>query len=1088
MGYPIKINRQTKTGSVKETFQMKRTSTFPIYLGLVLLWITTSILSTQTASAAALSSIQIQPATPPRLLAGQTLQLTATGTYSDGSTADITSKVTWSISNTSVAKISATGLVSIVESAGGPGMPGMPGGPPPDGNFGSAGGPPPGQGDDGLGGRPRSNNSSRAGRPRPGGAGPADGPPPGGGPGGGGMPAGSVVSITATLAGVTSPPISLTVMTTEGPAIYSQSGGTASRSNQTITASDKNTSGVKVTDKGTFTLSDSNVTTSGNTTAMENSSFYGLNAAVLALSGSKITMTNGTITTSGTGANGAFAVGKGSVVELSKVKISCLASGAHGVDATIAGTIICTDVDITTAGNGAAAAISTDRGGGTVTFTRGSASTSGTRSPGIYSTGSITVSNARITATGSEAIVIEGKNSVTLTNTTLSCLRQCGAMLYQSFSGDAGVGTSILTMTGGSLTAAEGPMFYITNTSAVVDIKGDAKLSAASGTLINAAAGRWGNTGSNGGRLTFKADGEILTGDIVCDNVSSVTATLQNKTTLKGTINAEGTAKVMALTLDTTSIWEVTGTSYLTSLTDQDVNLANIHDNGHTIYYDLKADVNKWLGGKTWKLAEGGTLSPFGGPGFPPGGPSGPGNGPGGPDGNRPPPVEGGFETLFVSPIFGDNMVLQRGKPNTIWGWAKPGEEIRVTIADCTGKTVAKNDGRWSAVIEPPAPGGPYTIVIDGPQHVEFHDILVGDVWLCGGQSNMEMGLGQARNGSEEVKAADHPRIRLFVVKQQTARKPAAVPQGAWKVCSPKNVGEGWDGFSAVAYFFGRWLQQDIDVPIGLVEDCGGGTPAEAWTSAETLRSLGNINAGSGPDTPAILYNGMIAPVAPLAVSGAIWYQGESNTERAAQYRKLLAAMIADWRRAFGQGDFPFYIVSLAAHKQHKDTTGDDSWAELRAAQDFVANTVTNSGLAVAIDVGDARDVHPKDKKEVGERLALLALARHYGKNVPYSGPRFASVEKIPGALKISFTHMDGGLVVKGDKLEEFSVCGEDCKWHWADARIVGETVVVSSSEVPNPVAARYAWQANPKATLFNGAGLPAIPFRTDDGGGTDGK
>ena len=270
---------------------MKKDSTFPMYFGLILLWITTSILITETASAAALSSIQIQPTTPPKLLAGQTLQLTAKGTYSDGSIADITSKVTWSISDTSVATISATGLVSIVESAGGPGMPGMPGGPPPDGTFSPAGGPPPGggpgvgmppgQGDDSPGVRTRSNKSSRTGRPSPGGAGPAGGPPPGGGPGGG-MPTPSVVSIKATLDGVTSSSVSLTIVTTEGPAIYSQSGGNVSRSNQKITASDKNTSGVKVTDKGTFTLSDSNVTTSGPTTAMENSSFYGLNAAVLA--------------------------------------------------------------------------------------------------------------------------------------------------------------------------------------------------------------------------------------------------------------------------------------------------------------------------------------------------------------------------------------------------------------------------------------------------------------------------------------------------------------------------------------------------------------------------------------------------------------------------------------------------------------------------------------------------------------------------------------------------------------------------------------------------------------------------------------
>jgi sialate O-acetylesterase len=422
-------------------------------------------------------------------------------------------------------------------------------------------------------------------------------------------------------------------------------------------------------------------------------------------------------------------------------------------------------------------------------------------------------------------------------------------------------------------------------------------------------------------------------------------------------------------------------------------------------------------------------------------------------------------------------MVLQRGKPNTIWGWAKAGREIRVTLGERTVKTVTQDDGRWSVVIQPPAPGGPYTVVIDGPQRAEFHDVLVGDVWLCGGQSNMEMGLGQARNGSEEVRAADYPKIRLFVVKQQIARQPAAVPQGTWKICSPKNVGEGWNGFSAVAYFFGRRLQRDIDVPIGLVEDCSGGTPAEAWTSAETLRTLDNSKIGSGPDTPSVRYNGMIAPVAPLAITGAIWYQGEANTGRAAQYRALLAAMISDWRKVFGQGDFPFYIVSLAAFKQHKDIPGDDSWAELRAAQDFVAHTVTNSGLAVAIDVGDAQDVHPKDKKEVGDRLALVALARHYGKNIPYSGPRFASMEMLSGALKLSFTHVDGGLVVKGGQLEEFSLCGEDRQWHWADAKIAGESIVVSSSEVPNPVAVRYAWQANPKATLFNGAGLPAVPF-----------
>ena len=234
------------------------------------------------------------------------------------------------------------------------------------------------------------------------------------------------------------------------------------------------------------------------------------------------------------------------------------------------------------------------------------------------------------------------------------------------------------------------------------------------------------------------------------------------------------------------------------------------------------------------------------------------------------------------------------------------------------------------------------------------------------------------------------------------------------------------------------------------------------------------------PTMPSVLYNGMIVPVAPLAISGAIWYQGEANASHAAQYRTLLPAMIADWRKVFGQGDFPFYIVSLASFMQHKDAPGDDWWAELRESQDFAAHTVKNSGLAVAIDVGDANDIHPKNKKEVGERLALIALAKYYGQKISYSGPRFVSATKIPGALKLHFEHTDGGLVVKGDKLEEFSVRGDDGKWRWANAKIEDDSVVVSSPEVPAPVAARYAWQSNPHATLFNAADLPAIPFRTD--------
>jgi hypothetical protein len=400
----------------------------------------------------------------------------------------------------------------------------------------------------------------------------------------------------------------LTIVTTEGPATYSQSGGNVTKSKQTMTASNNDESGIKIADKGVFTLSDSTITTTGNTSGMENSSFYGLNAGALAMSGSKITLANCTISTRGRGANGAFAMGQNSIVELSKVKIDCVASGAHGIDATIAGTVVCTDVDITTAGNGAAAAISTDRGGGTITFTRGTAFSSGTRSPGIYSTGNITVSDATIAATGSEAGVIEGKNSVTLNNTILSCKRQCGAMLYQSFSGDAQVGSCLFAMNGGSLTATEGPLFYVTNTRAVIELKG-AELSAASGTFLNAAAGNWGRAGANGGDVTFKLDGEKLTGNIICDGISSIACTLQNATTFKGAVNTDNTAKKITLALDATSVWKVAGTSYLTSLTDADTTLANLHGNGNTIYYDSGDAANGWLEGKTRTLTGGGKLT-----------------------------------------------------------------------------------------------------------------------------------------------------------------------------------------------------------------------------------------------------------------------------------------------------------------------------------------------------------------------------------------------------------------------------------------------------------------------------------------------
>ncbi|MBP2650377.1 MAG: hypothetical protein H6Q74_1202 [Firmicutes bacterium] len=389
---------------------------------------------------------------------------------------------------------------------------------------------------------------------------------------------------------------------------YYQDGGTVVTANEAYTGSETNEYGVYVTDGGTLTLANCSVTTSGATTSTDDSSFYGLNAGVLACDASTITLSDCTVTTSGLGANGVFATDSGSSVTLSNVTIDCTGGLGHGVDATYGGVLTLTDVDITTSGN-SGAALATDRGGGTITATGGTMTTAGSGSPGIYSTGTITVDGATISATGSEGAVIEGLNSIILTDTVLSGAKKCGAMIYQSFSGDAEVGTGTFTMTGGSLTAEVGPLFYSTNTTAVVKLT-DVDATAASGVILKASADNWGTEGENGADVTFTADSQTLTGDVVADAVSTISLTLQNSSTLTGTINGENTASSIALTLDATSIWSVTGTSYLTTLSDSDTTLANIDDNGYTIYYDSSLSANSWLNAETYTLTDGGKLAP----------------------------------------------------------------------------------------------------------------------------------------------------------------------------------------------------------------------------------------------------------------------------------------------------------------------------------------------------------------------------------------------------------------------------------------------------------------------------------------------
>jgi hypothetical protein len=372
-----------------------------------------------------------------------------------------------------------------------------------------------------------------------------------------------------------------------------------------------------VTGSGKLALTNATITTSGNPSSQDSSSFYGLNAAVLAADGGTIDLSDSTVTTTGTGANGVFATGDGSAVNLSNVTIQASADGAHAVMATAGGTMTLSNVDMTTAG-GSSSAIATDRGGGTITVSGGTVTASGMNSAGLYSTGDIAVTDGTFNITGAEAAVIEGANSITLTDTDLTSTKsgKWGVMIYQSMSGDAEGTQGTYTMTGGSLTytATDGPLFYVTNSTGIITLKG-VSLTAASGTLINAAAGNWGNSGSNGGTVVLTTDGQVLTGNLVADSISPITATLQNGSSLTGAVNAENTAEAVSLSLDATTKWTVTADSHLTVLTDaagiSGSTITNIIGNGHIVYYDAANSANSGLGGKTYSLVNGGQLTPM---------------------------------------------------------------------------------------------------------------------------------------------------------------------------------------------------------------------------------------------------------------------------------------------------------------------------------------------------------------------------------------------------------------------------------------------------------------------------------------------
>ena len=478
--------------------------------------------------------------------------------------------------------------------------------------------------------------------------------------------------------------------------------------------------------------------------------------------------------------------------------------------------------------------------------------------------------------------------------------------------------------------------------------------------------------------------------------------------------------------------------------------------------------------------------------------------------------------------IFSDHMVLQQQMPVPVWGWADPGEQVTVTLNDQRQTATAGDDRKWQVKLGPLQAGGPLVLKITGKNAVEFQDVLAGEVWVCSGQSNMEFSVAGAKNSKEEIHEANYPQIRLFTVPKAVAGKPMKDTHGTWSVCKPETV----PGFSAVGYFFGRDLHAALNVPVGLIHSSWGGTPAETWTPKSVLESEPDLKViadrwqqqiddfnrqlndlpkrvedwkeqsnkaeEQGLPIPAIaippdprtnpwraggLYNGMIAPIVPYAIRGAIWYQGESNAGRAYQYRKLLPAMIQSWRAAWEEPDFTFLIVSLANFTNPVAEPGESDWAELREAQALTAAQPHN-GQALAIDLADTEnpgDIHPHNKQEVGRRLSLAAEALTYDKQVEYSGPWYGSMSTDGDKIRLTFKHVSGGLQAKGgEPLKGFAIAGEDHHWHWADARIEGETVIVHSDQVPHPVAVRYAWAHNPIANLYNQAGLPAVPFRTD--------
>ncbi len=464
---------------------------------------------------------------------------------------------------------------------------------------------------------------------------------------------------------------------------------------------------------------------------------------------------------------------------------------------------------------------------------------------------------------------------------------------------------------------------------------------------------------------------------------------------------------------------------------------------------------------------------------------------------------------VHVSKIFGDHMVLQQNQPIRVWGTADPEENVTVSLADESRSGKASAEGQWRIDLPAmPADGKAHTMTIKGSNTISLTDVWLGEVWLCSGQSNMEWSVKASMDAGKEIAKAKHTSIRLFNVPGHVAGpEPQDDPRGQWQICSPETIGD----FSAVGYFFGRELAKHLDAPIGLVGTNWGGTRIEPWTPplgfqqveelknyVENLEAIEEVKAsGSEPPKPkggaVQIYNGMVHALTPLSARGAIWYQGESNAGDGLRYEFMKEALVKGWRTVFENDELSFYWVQLANFREPIADPAGGGWGPVREGQRR-ALRIPNTGMAVIIDIGEAHDIHPRNKQDVGQRLALWALAKNYGQDVVYSGPLYKEMKKERNAIRISFDHVGSGLMmgrkeglraaleVPGSQLSHFAIQDASDQWHWAQARIDGETVLVWHENVDSPKNVRFGYELNPATlNLYNKEGLPASPFTTTD-------